>query len=278
ARSGKREEAVAIFDQTRADAEKAGEERTALWARWLRARCLRVLGRKADAKKELEGVLDYAAHLGVAAVEAGALRELGNLALRDGDHDEAGRLLRRSATRLEGAGLKVEAAVTRVSLGELARAQGDLAGARSEYSSTFSVMRAYGLTSEVLVTLINLGIVELAMGRARRASRRLVEIDRLLPPEQPHGLRRYVEALRVACFAEKGAWEEAEESVDRLAEGGALPADPDLLWLLEHAGGCARTGGEASLAADAFDLALGIAESLNDKDAQRRLRTAMHGG
>jgi|GEM_PF-1350508 len=278
ARLGKRDEAVAIFTQTRADAERAGEERTALWARWLRARCLRALGRKAEAKAELEGVLEHAARIGVAAVQGGALRELGNIALRNGAHDEAEQLLRRAATRLEGAGLKVEAAVTRVSLGELARARGDLAGARSEYSSTFSVMRAYGLTSEVLVTLINLGIVELAMGRARRAARRLDEIDRLLPREQPHGLRRYVEALRVACLAEKEAWEEAEESVDGLAEGGALPADPDLLWLLEHAGGCARVAGEASLAADAMDLALGIAESLGDTTSQQRLRTAMQGG
>ncbi|MCO4771801.1 MAG: protein kinase [Deltaproteobacteria bacterium] len=277
ARAGMYGEAVAVFEQARADAEAASEVRTALWARWLRARCLRGLGRNEEAQVALEEVCERAASLGVEVVVGGAERELGNLALRGGRAEEADGLLRRSAERLERVGRKVEAAVTRISLGELARARGALSEARAEYSTAFAVARAYGLTSEVVVTLINLGIVELAMGRARRAGRRLNEIDKLLPRDQAHGLRRYIEALRVACLAEKGSWEDAEETVDALTDGGALPPDPDLLWLLEHAGTKAIEAGEPALGADALDLALGIAEAMKDSVAAERLRAAMLG-
>lgn len=273
ARGGDREGAIEVFDRVAEEAAAVDADGIALWARWWRARCLRALGR-VDAARELRATLERAAELGVPVIAGAALRELGNLALRAGRGEEAEALLRRSVETLDGAGHKGEAAATRISLGELARARGALGEARASYSAAFAVARAYGLTGDMLVSLLNLGIVELEMGRGRRAARRLQEIDKLLPPGTAHGLRLYVEALRVACLADGGAWDDAEDALEPLAERERLPPDPDLAWLLEHAGNTAREAGEAVLATEAWTLALGIAEALGG-DVEARIRAAM---
>ncbi len=277
-RQGLREQALPELERALREAEAAGAQRETMWARWLLARCLRASGLRDRAAQELEATLALARELGVAAVEGAALRELGNVALLRGEQEEAAGWLRQSATRLEEVGLRGEAAVTRISLGELARARGDLRQARREYSTAFAVTHAYGLTSETLVTLVNLALTELALERTKGARRRLTELDRLLPPGTAHGLRLYIEALRLVFQAQDEAWEAAEDTLETLAAHPALPPDPDLLWLLERAATTARDAGESPLAVDVGHLALGLAERLGDAEAQDRLRRAMGGG
>ena len=276
ARTGLREEAVAVFEQAQAEAGAAGAVREELWARWLLARCLRGTSDRSRAGRELEGVLSLARRHGVAALEGGALRELGNLALLEGRIEEAEAPLRESIERLEAAGLRAEGAVTRISLGELARARGALVPARTEYAAALAVTRAYGLTSEQLAALINLGITELALSRIRSARRRLSELDGLLPPGVPHGARMHIEALRLAVEVAEGQWSAAEETLEGiLATDPGLPAERDLLWLLEEAAAGALAAGEVPLAGDAWAAAAKVARALGDDVALDRIHEGL---
>lgn len=271
-RSGRWQEAIPVFRTAIDEAADAGAVRELVGARWLLARSLRRAGELGPAESELRATLELARERGMAAVEGSALRELGNIAVRAGRTDEADGLYRESTERLEAAGLRGESAVTRNSRGELARARGDLAAARKEYAAALARTRAYGLVSESIVNLVNLGITELGMGRARRAGTRVAEIDQVLPPGTQHGLRTYVEALRLAVLASEGSWEDAEDLLSELAPVGKEPrADPDLLWLLETTGEKAAADDEIPLAGDAWALALRMARDLHDDDATARL-------
>jgi len=274
-RSGRREEALQVFERALAQARRADAPRELLWGRWLLARCLRVLGLADRAKQELGAVLELARRHGAASLEGSALRELGNIAIVQGRLEEAEQPFRQSIERLEAAGQRAEAAVTRISLGELARARGGLREARSEYAAALSVTRAYGLVADELAALVNLGITELAMNRGRSAWRRLADLDEALPPGSPHALRVYVEALRTALQTARGRWAEAEDALEGLLEVFRPPGDADVLQLVEETGRRAAEAQEMALAADAWELARRIAAALGDSEALQRIRGRM---
>lgn len=276
ARAGDRQGALLVFDQALQQARSAEARRETLWILGVRGRTRRALGDRAAAREDLDAALQLARDAQVAAVEGSTLRELGNLALVEGQLDVAERCFTESTKKLDAAGLRAEAAVTRISSGELARARGDLVAARNHYAAALAVCRAFRQRSEALVATLNLAITELQRGQVSAASRRLAEIDQDLPRGTTHGLRPHIEALRVALDCEEGRWPEADGGLQDLR--GTVPApDPDLLLLVERAGTTAAVRGEYALALDAHDEALRLADALGDEGAIARLRERMAG-
>ena len=270
-------EAVPAFERTLEHARAEGAVREEAWARWLLARTLRLLGDRGRARVELEAALTFARAHGVPAVLGGALRELGNLALLDRRTDDAEVFLRESIEVFECAGLKIGVAVTRISLGEAARFRGALDLARKEYAAALTITRAYSLTGESLAALVNLGIVEIALDRGPNARRRLLEIDELLAPGTGSRLRPHIEALRFAVLVSGARWEDAEALLTRLQED-EIPADPDVLWLLEWSADRAAAAGETVLAGDAWGFALSRVRAAGDSEGARRISERMAGG
>ena len=271
--AGRLTEAVGAFEEAGEGARQTGQRRIELDAGWRRARVLRSLGRTEEAEREFQAALVGARDLRVRMVEGVVLRELGNLALLAGRHDEAERRLREAIDCLERGGYRADVATCRLSIGELLRARGDLAGARKEYSGALGVAQAYGARGDTLVALLNLAMTELALGRVSSARRRLLGVDEQLPPASAHRLRPYIELIRMTLAAEAADWPAAEDVLDRLsALPEALPPDPDILGLLERTAELAQGAGETTLAVDGYGLALTLAGRIGDTDAQARLQ------
>ncbi len=273
-RAGRRAEGRLAYDEAVVAARIAGAMRELLWALWMRGRSSRALDHRAEARTDLEEALALARHHRVAAVEGGALLELGNLATREGRQEEAERYFAASTQRLEAAGLRGEAAVTRISSGELARARGDLAAARTHYAGALAICRAFQLRSEGLAALLNLALTELARGQPLAAGRRVAEIDQELARGTPHALRAHIEAVRACVLAEQGDVPGSEEALGAWRDAPSQP-DPDLLFVLERLGLAAGARGETLLAGDALGAAMEIAQAIGDEPARKRIRGAL---
>ncbi len=193
----------------------------------------------------------------------------------DGRLDEAETKLRDALARLEQGAFRAEVAATHVSLGELARARGDLRLARTEYAAALGQARAYGLVQDSVIALLDLAITELAMGRPERAARRLAAVDGLGGAVSPRW-QPYVETVAVAVAAGCGHWERAEGLAEGLFDlGESLPADADVVELLERAASTSRLAGQAVLAGDLADLALSAADRSGDDESAQRIRRIM---
>jgi tetratricopeptide (TPR) repeat protein len=275
-REGSAQEALAGFERGLRLARDAGSAVDELGCLWRLARLRRGAGQTSVARVEFEEALRQAESLGDLRVQAIVRRELGNLALAEGRLDRAEQLLGTSAELLERGGFPTEAATTRLSVGEVARARGHLREARDAYSTALAAAIAYDLAGTALVALVDLAIVELEMGRSGRASRRLDSLDERLPPGTPHRYRPYVEAIRLAVTAANGDWGTAEAVLETLEDSGP-PADPDLLALVEGAGTSAAAAGEATLAMDCWQLTLDLADRCHDAVATARLRGKLAG-
>lgn len=277
-RGGRPMEAIPLFEEALAVAERPGLEREQLGALW-RLACARLRSgvREADGRArvraDLERALELARRQRAGNFEGIVLRELGNLAVIEGRTEEAEELLRRSIDQLRRCGLDGEAATTRISLGELARLRGDLEQARREYSVALNVTRSFGITQDNLIALIDLAMTELAMDRLPSVARRVKEIDRLLPRDRAHVHRPYIEAVRFTVHSAQRQFEEAERSFDGLAPilEQARPSR-DLVAIVERGADAARDGDALPLAGDGWDLALRLAEALGDDEAVARLR------
>jgi tetratricopeptide (TPR) repeat protein len=280
-RTGESVQALPLFEQALRVARDAGAEREELVARWRLARArLRLGGRDAQVRRqvqqELEAALELARRLRSGQFEGIVLRELGNLAVHEGRGEDADELLRRSVEQLRRCGLDGEAATTRISLGELARSRGDLEAARREYSVALGVTRAFGITQDALVALIDLAITELGLGRSASVARRVREIDQLLPPGEAHAYRPWIEAVRFASGCALGRWEDADEQLERLlAQLEGVDADPDLVSLVERAADAAASGQEPGLAVEVWEAARRMAEARGDADTVARMVTKL---
>jgi len=229
-------------------------------------------GERSDARRLLEDALATARTEGLPSAPVLA-RELGNLLVVLGEHAAAEGLLRESLAQLDAQGLVADVGTTRISLGELARMRGDAGTARREYKAAVSLSRAHRNDGDLLAALVNLVILELGEGREEEAARRLGAIDRVLDPDEPHRLRPWIEAGRLALAGRDGDAAQAAASARRLeALDDRLPADPDLLGLLLSAAEAAK-GDEVAL--DVLELAAHIARALGEEDRvaelQRRL-------
>ena len=277
ARCGRRESSLAGFEKALAVAEEAGLLREQLGALVWMARVQLRAGRgdprvRAEARGSFERALELARRLRAGNLEGTILRDLGLLAVNDGQPERAAELLQRSIEQLRRCGLDGEAATTRIALGELARSRGDLAAARKQYSVALGVTRAFGITQDTLVALIDLAMTELGMGRLSSAARRLRDIDALLPPERPHAFRAWVAAVRLGVAAGEGRWEDAEHAFERLADvGHDLVGDHDLVQMTERAADAAREADEPALASEVWDLARRMAAAAGDVEGVGRL-------
>lgn len=253
-------------------AEDAGSGSDRLQALWRQGRLQRIGASYALAEGTLREALRLARDLGQSFVEAVALRELGNVAMLCGNGEQAEESFRAAIALLEATGFRSETAATRISLGELARKRPDLEGARREYAAALALARAYGNRSDELVALLDLGIVEIGMGRFASAARRIESVDAVLAPGLEHRLRPWIEGVRLAVLAERGDWDGAEATLGAFQQRGGAPPDQDLLDLIERAGQAAERAGESLLATDAWALAEGVAERLGATAAVARLR------
>ncbi len=258
-RSGRVEEATA--ELTAGLREARGDRKAALSFGWRLARIHRLQGDDAAALAGFEAALAEARALGDLADEAIVLRELGHLHLLAGRLDEARTALREALDRSDRAGFRVATAVTRLSLGELARKDGDLPGARREYSAGLAVAHAYENANLATVALLNLAVTELAMDRTALAARRLEALDRLVAPGSEHAYRAWIETVRVAVAAARDRWDEAEATLMELGDQQErLRGQADPRELLTAAGARALEAGQLVLASEAWRLALDLAE------------------
>jgi len=255
-------------------ARGAGDVRVELDCLERLARTLRASGDTEGARDGFGLVLDVAQSLGDLRLEGVALRHLGRMDVEAGALDSAEERLRQSVERLDRSGYRLDSAATRSELGELARAQGRLADARKEYGATLSVARAYGATGTRLVALFNLGLTEIGLKRPGRAQRRMAEIDEQVDPGSPHRFRPYFEALRLAVLAGTGAFDEATAALDDILDGtwGDLPADKDVLYLLEKAAESSIGADDPLLAGDACQLGVELATDAGDEGAVTRFK------
>ena len=273
-RRGDRAAAAKAFEQALELARRADAPLLQLDCRWRLSRAHRMQGELERARHGFERVLTDARDLGELRIAGLALRDLSTIANAQGRASAAAELLRESGACLERGGYRAEAAGMRLTLGEIARSAGRFAEARKEYAAALAVARAYRLLNTTVAALFNLGCVELATARSRRAGTRLAEIDLLLPAGTAHMYRRHIEVLRATISATEGRWEDAEEQLDELGTPATgLPADQDVLGLLEHLAEVS----EDVLAVDALSLALQVAEAAGDEDAQGRLRQRLGG-
>ena len=240
----------------------AGTDRkAALSFGWRLARIHRLEGHGGQALAGFERALAEARALGDLADEAIVLRELGHLHLLSGRLDEARVALQQALDRSDRAGFRVATAVTRLSLGELARKAGDLPTARRQYSAGLAVAHAYENANLATVALLNLAVTELSMERVALAGRRLHALDRLVPPPRPHAYRAWIETVRVAVAAAEERWQDAEEAVFGLSDQQErLRGQADPRELLAAAGARAEAKGQLILASEAWRLALDLAE------------------
>ncbi len=268
------EQAKATLQTALEEAREAGSIRVEVDCLERLARVLRDSGDVDGALGGFQLALEIAQQLGDLRMEGIGLRSVARLRAAEGDHAKAEALIRQSVEVLDRGGYRIESAITRSDLGEIARSQGRLADARREYGSVLAVARAYGAAGTRLVALFNLGLTEIALGRASRAQRRMSEIDEVLPPGTPHRFRVYFEVLRFALLTATQQEDDAAAALDDLLDGtwGKLPPDSDIVELLERAVGFAATGDDPLLASDACQLALELAEEAGDDAAAERLR------
>ena len=275
---GERAAAGVRFAEVRAAAEAAGRPLEQLFATWRLAHVRMGEGDHAAARELYDEAATIARACGAVAHGAVVQRELGNLALMQGRFDDAEARLREALGQLHRTGRRAEIATTRISLGELARRRGQTSEARTEYTAALALTRSFGATGDAAAALVNLALLEIADGKPKAAARRLRAIDRLLEPGTAHWLRCHIEALRLAVAAAEARWGDAEEALGFLIDAeGELPADPDVLALLERAGGAAQAQCEEGLAAEVIDLAVQVAQRLGDRAAQSRLEGLLIG-
>lgn len=257
-RSGRLEESAAALTSALAGAEAAGDAHTGVACRWRLARLHRHLGAPDEALAGLRQALAEAAALDEPDTEAQVLRELGHLELGAGRMGEAEAALRQSLKRSAQAGARSETAVTRLSLGELARARGDLAAARRDYSAGLAVANAFGVTYLAVTALLNLAIAELAMDKVPMAERRMRALDRMAVEPS---LRPWIELVRAAVLARGAHWDAAEEALGTL-EGveERLRGQKDFARLLRGVGDRAAEARRVDVAGAAYSLAMHVAE------------------
>lgn len=254
-------------------AEASGDRKAALSFGWRLARIQRLEGHGDAALAGFEAALAEARALGDLADEAIVLRELGHLHLLAGRLEQARSSLREALDRSDRAGFRVATAVTRLSLGELAREAGDLPGARREYSAGLAVAHAYENANLATVALLNLAVTELAMERTSLAARRLSALDRVVPPGTEHAYRAWIETVRVAVAAAEGRWEQAEATILVLSDQQErLRGQADPRELLTATGARAQQAGQLVLASEAWRLALDLAEQDGADRAAHDLR------
>jgi len=269
-RSGRLEESAVALEAALSAAATAGDAHTVVACRWRLARLRRHLGAPQSALAGLLQALDEAAALDDPDVEAQVLRELGHLELAAGRLPEAEAALRRSLECSARAGARSETAVTRLSLGELARKRGDLALARRDYSAGLAVANAFGVTYLAITALLNLAIAELAMHKVPMAERRLRALDRM-HVEPP--LRPWIELVRAAVLARGGRWDAVDEALTSLeGEAERLRGQEDFARLLGEIGDAAAAADRTDVAGAAYAIALEVATLDGHADARTELR------
>ncbi len=143
-------------------------------------------------------------------------------------------------------------------LAELLRFEGEIDRAREAYQRYRALVREMGRRPDEALAYLNLAQVELKAGRVEQADRHRREAERRFRESTRLEERRHlIEAIRVACAAGRGDWEEfrarLEAYVDARREGVKLEKDQP--WLLEIAGDYANEAGEAEHAERAWRLA-----------------------
>jgi tetratricopeptide (TPR) repeat protein len=269
-RAGRLEESAVALEAALAAAEGVGDAHTVVACRWRLARLRRHLGRPEAALAGLRQALEEASALDDPDVEAQVLRELGHLELAAGRMAEAEEALRRSLDKSASAGARSETAVTRLSLGELARKRGDLAAARRDYSAGLAVANAFGVTYLAVTALLNLAIAELAMDKLPMAERRMRALDRMDVTET---LRPWIELVRAAVLARGRRWDAVDEALASLeGEAERLRGQEDFALLLEQIGDGAAAVARPDVAGAAYAIAMEIAELDGHQDARSSLR------
>jgi predicted ATPase/transcriptional regulator with XRE-family HTH domain len=97
------------------------------------------------------------------------LRELGRLALDQGDHRAAQRALEESLAVFRRLGDRLRTAAVLTNLGQTRRAAGDAAGSRAHFEEAVSICRQHGYENGVAGALLGLGEAALAAGDLARA-------------------------------------------------------------------------------------------------------------
>ena len=185
------------------------------------------------------------------------LHRMGRLCTATGKLDEATVYLDEAAAPVERTGDRYAMATLVNTVGELARAKGDVAQAEAEYRDALQRYRALG-SGQIIFPEINLGILLAQRGAYHEAGQML---ERVLQRTTTSGLRPMASAARIwlaACAAGLRDWpafDEHLESVEEsLEETGFV--DSDIARGAELAAELACDGGERGGAREALEMAV----------------------
>jgi tetratricopeptide (TPR) repeat protein len=238
-------QAVLFLSRSIREASRAGADDEALNSRWKLARTRRIMGELAASRTEFEAALHQSLELGDRRIEAICLRELGNLALMDGELERARALYQDTLALNRAGGHELERLATENSLAELARRAGDLDAAREGYRSALAIARANSLQVECAVALTNLGLTALESGRPADALRHAEELAGQLTDQPAHWLTPFLLVIEAAAYAEQGDWPRFARVAGEIDRADlARTPDPDLARWLTHAADRAELQGQ----------------------------------
>jgi serine/threonine-protein kinase PknK len=188
---------------------------------------LSLVGRREDARLELERAVERARRLGAARGEAVALAAQG-LELQRADHTEQARSVYVQAiSAAERVGDAGTLAVVRANLAVVLKIRGDIAGAIEQFEAALDLGRRSGRRQTVRNALVNLANLDLYLGRVARARAR---IDLLLEQQAqlPASTRAQLSGLCAELSVKEGRLEQAVGQYEACAAGfEALGRGPD---------------------------------------------------
>ncbi len=181
------------------------------------ALALSLVGRREEAKCELEQAVQRAKQLRSPRVEAVVLASQG-LELQRADHIDAARAAYEQAiATAEQAGDASTLAVVRANLAGLLKVRGDIAGAIEQFEAALDMGRRSGRGNTARQALLNLANVELYLGRIARTRAHLASLseqERELPPM----MRAQLSGLRAELAVKEERLEEAVSEYEACAD------------------------------------------------------------
>jgi transcriptional regulator with GAF, ATPase, and Fis domain len=169
---------------------------------------LSLVGRREEARAELEQSVALARRLGASRVEAVSLAAQG-LELQRADHtDQARSVYEQAILAAERAGDAGTLAVVRANLAAVLKIRGDIAGAIDQFEAALDMGRRAGRRQTVRNALVNLANLDLYLGRVARARAR-IEVLQEQHSQLPSGTRAQLRGLHAELSVKEGAFAEA---------------------------------------------------------------------
>lgn len=273
------EESAAAYSEALARMRRVGDRAGEAHALHGLADAEKLLGMMDDSLRHCEESVALFDELGMVVEAARVRMGVADVVRRRGELDRAALLIEASLPVTRRMNNRHALAVALNTLGDIARARGDLAGAEAYYAEAYAELSALA-SGEASILHLNLGLTQIERERWEEAARTFALARRELAESGRRGYLVFALAGLWACAAAARSWDDYDAITREVtALAAEVPVvDDDLALLFDRTTRVVIAAGERERAAPALELAIAQWRALERHDEARALEAAARAG